>query len=515
MWQYNQRLQELKEQEEQEEEEIKEEQLVLLQEETEQVKEALAAEISYHNYLYVRQREVTMQASSAYGSLQNRLWEVRNLTEEAMEVVQRLEKKQALAAIAVTAYEKYLSGKKDVISEELYRLFLKELEKMKLYAGLEEGGFSVTLMKNSLQNNLSILNEISLSGFSEGNLSGAISEMAKIKERMKGYSVEGLWFSYGDIVVPETTGENVLGFLAELLTTEILALVGIPKAEQSAQRLDGTELPSAFLGNRAPLSELTECIKEVQQLFCKGGIGEALKTVGNSALDGVAVELYSMKYFHRYGAESPATRLSYEREYLVFGDPSDKANLRSMVLHLIAIRTLFCMVMILKQPERMELLDLLAAGTTGFTGMPVLGATVKYGLLLLWSVEEALVETAALLQGKRIAVVGTGRVEFTELFRMNKTMISRKAKEIPDLTGAAYQDYLVLLSLTRGTKEKVYRALDLIQENIRYRYKDEFRIRSLVTEISFEAKTRLMPLYQENFFPKGAYETVCRKSFAY
>ena len=94
-----------------------------------------------------------------------------------------------------------------------------------------------------------------------------------------------------------------------------------------------------------------------------------------------------MKYFHRYGEESPYTRLNYEREYLIFGDKSDKSNLLSMVLRLVAIRTLFCLVMILKQPDRVAKLDGLAAGTVGFTGMPVLGAVVKYSILLLWSVE--------------------------------------------------------------------------------------------------------------------------------
>jgi hypothetical protein len=56
------------------------------------------------------------------------------------------------------------------------------------------------------------------------------------------------------------------------------------------------------------------------------------------------------------------------------------------------------MVMIIKQPDRMAELEALSAGVAGFTGIPVLAAVVKYGALLLWSVEEALVEVSALLQ---------------------------------------------------------------------------------------------------------------------
>ena len=72
------------------------------------------------------------------------------------------------------------------------------------------------------------------------------------------------------------------------------------------------------------------------------------------------------------------------------------------------------------------------------------------------------------LQGKRIAVVGPGRVSFGEVFLMNKAAIERKADLCPDGEGAAYTDYLALVSLTRRTKDKTYRALDLIQENIRF-----------------------------------------------
>ena len=171
--------------------------------------------------------------------------------------------------------------------------------------------------------------------------------------------------------------------------------------------------------------------------------------------------------------------------------------------------------MILKQPDRVAKLDGLAAGTVGFTGMPVLGAVVKYSILLLWSVEEALIETSALLQGKRLPLIGKGIVAFGELFRINKSVIAGKAKSLPDAAGTAYQDYLTLLSLTKGTKVKAYRAMDLIQENIRFRYNDAFRIRNLVTKVSYETRTQLNPVFDTGLFPKEVYQMKCRKEIAY
>ncbi len=466
--------------------------------------------------IYEEHRDNTIaQAKTKYNELKSNMKNVQSLLKDALEIVENLEKKQALAGIAVGAYEKFLEGVKNSLSEELYQVFLDELEKMKFYAGLDEKGFSVKTMKQSLLANQVLLEELSLSGFSERTLSVVAKEMTEIKNRMSGYTTEGLWFSYGDITVAEDTWDNVTGFLSNLLKTGILSLVGISKEEQSERSLSGKDLPSSGLEKENFLEELMDCIDEVQVMFRDGGIGKVLQSAGNAALDDTALELYSMKYFHSYGEEAPYTKLNYEREYLIFGKEEDKSNLFSVVLYLVAIRTLFSMAMILKQPDRMSQLETLSVGVAGFTGIPVLAAVVKYGVLLLWSVEEALVEVHALLQGKRVAVLGMGTVSFGELFLMNKAAIERKARQIPDSVGAAYGDYLSLISLTRGVEKKAYRAMDLIQENIRFRYNDSFRIRHVVTSLSFGVGMELNKLFDTGVFPPAVYKVECSKKYTY
>lgn len=462
-----------------------------------------------------QQEDAVSKAKTEYNRLMEKLDGVQSLVEEALDVVEELEKKQVAARVVVTAYEIYLESMESLVSEELYQVFLQELQTMKAYVGLEEQGYSVETMRQSLSADRELLEAIAPAGFSEGELSGISDEMNRVISRMPEYTVEGLWFTYGDIVVAEQTGTSVTEALSELLKTGILSLVGISKEEQSDRSLDGKDLPSAGLAKENILEELMACIEETEKLFQDGGIGEALKSAGNAALDATALELYSMKYFHSFGEESPYTKLNYEREYLVFGAEEDKTNLLCMVLSLVAIRTLFSMVMIVKQPDRMNQLESIATGVAGFTGIPVLAAVIKYGLLLLWSVEEALVEVAALVQGKRIAVVGTGTISFGEVFLCGKTMIAEKAKSLPEGAGAAYRDYLALLSLTRPTKEKAYRAMDLIQENIRYRYDDSFRMRNAVTGISYCTKSELEELFDTGVFVPAAYELECPMECAY
>jgi len=521
IWDYNARLQELKKEHKAEKKRLEKEEdtdktlLLELEKKIEETEQMLVSEENAKSGYEYRRSNALSSAKAQYEELKEILDAVQGVLEDALKVTARLEKKQAVAKVAVEAYEVFLKGLKEKLSKELYEVFLKELEKMKLYAGLDERGFSLTQIRQTLQGNQTLLEQLELPRFSYYDLSGMRAALSSVKTRMGEYSVEGLWFSYGEIVVAERTFHNVTGFLAELLTTGILSLVGIPKEEVSDRSLSGKDLPSAGLEEENFLEELMACIEEVQALFKSGGIKEVLLEAGNIMLNGTALELYSMKYFHHYGGASPYTKLCYEREYLIFGKEEDKSNLFSMVLYLVAIRTLLNMVMILKQPDRVVQLEALSAGVAGFTGIPVLAAVVKYSMLLLWSVEEALVDTAALLQGKRIPVTGPGRVSFGELFLMNKSAIKRKADLCPDGIGAAYTDYLALVSLTRRTRDKTYRALDLIQENIRFRYRDSFRIRNLVTGISFQTVTKLKPVFDVGFFPAQVYEMKKDKEVSY
>ena len=479
--------------------------LLRLEQAIEQTKQSInTAEGARNEYKEQRDSAIS-DTKEEYNNLKQKLDAVKARTEEALAVLGKLEKKQLAAQVAVRAYGTYLEGIKDKITEGLYKALEKELNTMKAYAGLEDAGFSVDTMRQSLETDKRLLGDLALAGFSESKLSQVADEMNRIRSRMKEYTVNGLWFSYGEIQVAETTADIVTDALSDLLTTGVLSLVGIDGDNVSDASVSGVDLPSAGLEKETIVEELMTCIEEVKQLLQGKSIGDALRKAGNRLLEETALELYATKYFHSFGEEASYTKLKYEREYLLFGADADKTNLLYMVLYLVAIQTLFAMTMILQQPDRMASLEALTAGVAGFTGMPVLAAVVKYSLLLLWSVEEALVQVSALLLGKRIAVVSTGMVSFGEIFLCGKTLIAKKAQLVPAGAGAAYKDYLALLSLMQGTKKKAYRAMDLIQENIRYRYKSSFRIRNLVTAVSFDTSAELEEQFDTGILPETAY----------
>ena len=165
----------------------------------------------------------------------------------------------------------------------------------------------------------------------------------------------------------------------------------------------------------------------------------------------------------------------------------------------------------------MQELEMLAASVAGITGIPLLISATKYTLLYLWSLEEALVETAALLDGKRLPVGGEqGRLALSEIFLFNGALVERKAAEIPgNRTGAGYEDYLTVFSLMEGVQKKIYRMMDVIQENIRVRYDDKFRIRNVVTSASFQTEAWLRQRVETGIWKKDVYRIVVQEMMAY
>lgn len=456
-------------------------------------------------------------ARMRYDALAQKINKVIQIHKEALTVLDKLEKKQLSAKTAVTTYEVFLQGKQETLSEELYQVFEQELMLMKQYLGLEEQGYVVKHMRETVEQNLEILGGMKLNGFSGWNFSEVKNEMQQVKTQMIRYSGEHLWFTYGAIVASEHIGQNVLGMLQDFLAEGVLALVGVEEDSLSDRKLTGQDLPSASLKKKDLLSDLLACMESIAGGFQSQDMEALLNGTLGKAVDAVALELYCMKYFHCHGEVSPYTKLNYEHEYILHGEQEDKTNLFYVVLQLVAVRTLLRVVAILKNPERMTELQSFSAGVAGLTGIPVLLAVVKYTVLLLWSVEEAFVEVAALLQGKRVAVLDEmGYITFSEVFRFGKTMIETKAKQLTDsVVGASYRNYLTLLSMLVPVKEKLYRTMDLIQENLRYRYADDFRIRNVVTGAEFISKAKLEEKFNLGIYTRSVYKLEWKEDCSY
>ena len=110
---------------------------------------------------------------------------------------------------------------------------------------------------------------------------------------------------------------------------------------------------------------------------------------------------------------------------------------------------------------------------------------------------------------------GAERVLIEELFVFGKELVIKKAEGMAEEAGAGYQDYLLVFSLLQNPKDKLYYAMDLIQENIRYRYRDSFRLRNVVTSVTFQTKLNLSKKYETGLFQEEAYKVNWKERCAY
>ena len=126
---------------------------------------------------------------------------------------------------------------------------------------------------------------------------------------------------------------------------------------------------------------------------------------------------------------------------------------------------------------------------------------MKFLILFVWATEGALVETAAILQGKKLSAMPTKEefpVGFSELLLMSKTMIQQKAEQLSDKEGVAfgYSEYLMLFLLLQNIEIQSMRALDLIQENLALE-ESGFRVSQLVCSFTAQAKYMVPELFTD------------------
>ena len=187
---------------------------------------------------------------------------------------------------------------------------------------------------------------------------------------------------------------------------------------------------------------------------------------------------YLFDNFSYYGKENEGTKCDYELEYILCGNLTDKANLNGVIMRLLGLRAVMCLMHILSCKEKRLEAEAFATTLLGVTGMPILIKLLQYTLILVWAIEEALVEIAALLKGKRVAAVPSKDnfvLTFPEIFLLTKDVIMSKAETVESAAGLNYKSYIVIFLLIQKEGRQNLRTEDVVQENIRLS-SDSFRM---------------------------------------
>jgi len=462
--------------------------------------------------------------NSLYGGVLDTVKTARKLINEILPL-------QEEASEKITAYETVVKDSSGKVDPEFYKGLQEDLAALRKYKGTDEGSngvgsYNFNAMERTLARNQVLLEELLQESDVSIDTSPDSWEAVKraaisMNGRVQSYSYDALYFDYSSFRQPEESDSFFQG-VKDLIKNGILGLV-LDKDTLSELKLEGENLPTDIKGinESSVFTDLVSLFTDMDlekgtdllSDFFSGaeGFSQSAETVGNELLRTVLFQEYLGEQFNLYEkeAEKEDKVLQYELEYILMGRDLDSDNLNLVIQKILLIRMILNLITLCSDSVKSQNARTLAVAFVGFTGMPALISAVKLIILAVWAFVESLVDVAALLEGKKIPVMKKGsqfQVELTDIPTVSREMIKAKVSAITEGSGLfqlSYRDYIKLFLYMEPKNKKSYRALDLIQENIRSKYEKTFYMKNCLTgilvdgEFNMDAKFIRFPIVQE------------------
>lgn len=413
---------------------------------------------------------------------------IRDICDEAYFCAEEIRQELKTAKKIKATCEAVLDGVQKVIGGDAVKEYREELDKYSFYEEAE--GFEFDRIKQTLLDNKSCLWNIKqhLTGTDTRPLELAVEAWHMEKESVENYTFEGLKLNYGELSLAGDIYDGIEHMLSEEAADGLLGF--FTETELSGKELDTSYLPSGFRYKAEETDIFSLLGTDMSELFEK--LRELLPsdTTGTTVTDTILFHSYLTTHFADFTEENKGGALSYEQEYLIAGKSTDKENLSSVAMRICAIRTILHFVSLFTDSTRKAPVEQAALAACGVIGLPALKSIVVVLLLFVWALEEAMIDTAALLQGKALLLYpgkSGGSLSSSELLLFSKSFILEKAKGKTDAKGVAfgYEGFLHLFLFMTKKEDKSYRAIDLVQENLRKSYSDAFRADRCVWKLSY------------------------------
>jgi hypothetical protein len=340
-------------------------------------------------------------------------------------------------------------------------------------------------------------------------------EVENAFQELESYDIHALQLDYSSLTFDQSKQQNPIEEIGKLIQSGITGLVIDPDSI-SDKKLTEIELPSVEAALQTNTEDFGVMISSFFTDSLQGGeeneMGNLLYSFGDanelavSMEDGInritehlLYQEYLKEHFEGYKAENSElsgrkpSMLTYEQEYILVGNASDRENLSSVISRIVFMRMMLNFVTLLGDKARCEEAKLAAAAMVGFTGLPMLISITQAVLLLVWSFAEGLVDTCALLMGNEVPILKQQLLlQFPEMFILNRSFIESKAAnyKVTKQLSLSYQDYLRLFLLIKDKKDLALRSMDLIQENLNLRYEEKFYLRNCLFGFEAEADYR-------------------------
>ena len=421
----------------------------------------------------------------------------------------------------IKAYESNLDNKKEGLDAEIYDSLKEGLEELKRYEINNSYGYDFSRMKDIVTNDYNVLTSC-LDSLNKGYQAMSTEDYISAKDAYYGacqkllnYETKGLDLNYSTLVLEDKDSPDFLGGIKDIIEEGITGLVIDPKTI-SDNEISDERLPS-IIDMRSEdeksfsFSGLLKNLKiggkdsGTDGLFGSFGdysLGALIGEGSNEIVERLLVQGYINEHFNGFPVKNEEKEgrkpsvLTYEREYLIYGQTSDKDNLEAIIGRLILLRTLLNFTTILGDKEKWNEAKSIATKLVGFTGLPILVAITQGILMILLALASALVDTCALLIDKEVPILKKKvNLKYSDLLMLTRDVIRKKATSYKDDKGLAYNDYLSLFLYLTNQRKLSYRMMDLIQENINMRYGTDISLQNCMFGYESEAEFHIKPLF--------------------
>lgn len=477
-----------------------------------------------------RQRVICeTKAMSLYSLFTN----VSSELNEVISVVDKISKKQEKVRPMVENYESLVDTVAPILSDDIKEGLTDSLDLMKAYAGLENSRLDITDFASILvtaQYDAALMSQINAADFilpSERNYDSIMEvhdRLEGIDEILAGFGYDGFVFDYSGI--KENALESEIESEFEKNVSEgYMSLFLDDTSKLSDNKLVSGILPSLWYEVSGESNADAEAVtsdagdKSGKELLSDTDEGSGITDIAEMLENGIDVlgtkvlsAMYMTEHFKSYSKYSAMgdTVLDYELEYILSGCDTDMGNLSAAATKIMLMRMLVTIIYTMTNSDLKGQAEAVAMATMGFTGLPFLVTIVKYLILFYWATAQAVIETAAVLRGKKVPVITNSDsfcLTLPEL-AVFPTLISKKAEDFNESElYLDYNNYLFIMLLLQGREKQAARAMDLIQENIRYRYNDDFLLNNAIVgfeaEAVFTAKTRYSSVFAAGMNNEG------------
>ena len=424
-------------------------------------------------------------------ALQSEVGKTKSKTEDAIQTIQKLKSEKIELTQTVSEYQKTVQEQQGKLHGETYASMAETVTQMQNDLGKLQAAIDLQPALEKNRDKLSALQKALDSDIA--NDKASLEQKKQLVDAqiasMQDYSIASLKFSYGRIEDKEAP--NPMDIL-DSLGASVLELTAKDPNRLSKKTMEnpdyyykkygghGSGSTDVAINDDVTDGNLSRLFGTMGEVF---GDSEKLEQVLSNGINVLLYQSYIKDNFKSYvSKESKFSKnpIEYEQEYILCGKKSDKKNLEKVVDRILLLRTVANFTYIMTDSGKKQKAYTAALALVGFTGIGALVKATEYAILAVWSYEEALVDVAALLRGKKVPLFksrNTFMLKFSDVLSISRSKIQNKAKQLgKKSSGVAmgYEDYLQLFLLFETQAQKNYRTMDLIEANVKLRHSEAF-----------------------------------------